>query len=355
MLSVVVMETLRRPSEAWQAAALDLVATAACLTDADLEAGRPDEDGAAKGSENGNAHGGAQRAYQAWADVQRTKAQLREAGELFRSFYKLGYKPAATFEGIDRVRPATSQHTCSATVTLRITHACIDEPCGRGSFAGFCPRRTHMRTNIEKFVYESRSPCAQILRSPLVAAAVVSVIHGQVTSEDFYTDQVALAALPHLIILLLRAVRLQPRVHARVLRLASAALPVVGAERPEAAKAYVRVLLELTLRGDALAALAAVNEWARNADPALVRFFIGQVRTVPQSTLYYCIQSFSLFPHFWQLLVPCRFWRTATRRTRWRLRAAWWRSWRGAASRGGARAGVLASCGRASCKRSWPP
>ena len=281
LLSVAVLETRRRPSEAWEDAALDLVATGACLTDADLAKGPADEATMA-GGQNGKvpANGDAVGAQQGWADVRRTKERLREAGELLRSFYKLGYKPAATFEAMDRVRESQQLVLCLHGL------GCAGPEFPRSCYGiVFCMDSygivfsTSALGGARHGQYKTLFPiCVQILRSPLVAAAVVSVIHAQVTSEDFYTDQVALAALPHLIILLLRAVRLQPRAHARILRLACAALPVVGAERPEAAKSYVRLLLELLLRGDALAALAAVNEWARNADPALVRFFIGQVR-----------------------------------------------------------------------------
>lgn len=117
----------------------------------------------------------------------------------------------------------------------------------------------------------------QALASPLVATAVVGAIHRQVTSEEFFTDHVALSALPHFFLLLLRIVKLQPTVHLRVVVLVRDALPVVGAERPEAAKSFIRVLVQLLLHGRVAEVLTAVEGWARDADPALIRFFALQV------------------------------------------------------------------------------
>jgi hypothetical protein len=117
-----------------------------------------------------------------------------------------------------------------------------------------------------------------MLESPLVAAAVTKAVHVRVTNEDFYTDQVALSTLPHLLMLLLHTARLQPRLHSRLLLLCRDALRVVGAERPEAAKSVIHILVVLLLLGDPITVLEQVADWAKDADPALVRFFIGQVR-----------------------------------------------------------------------------
>jgi hypothetical protein len=119
-----------------------------------------------------------------------------------------------------------------------------------------------------------------MLESSLVAAAVINAVHTRIANEDFYTDQVALATLPHLLILLLRAARLQPLLHGRLLLVCRDALGVVGAERPEAAKSVIHILVTLLLRGDPVAVLEQVAAWANDADPALVRFFIGQVRSL---------------------------------------------------------------------------
>jgi hypothetical protein len=85
LVAIALFENRRRPSPAWEATAVDLLAMAACLADSNLSnaGGAPSEQG--------------------WMDVEQTKQRLREACDLFRSFYQSGYKPAATFEAIDQV------------------------------------------------------------------------------------------------------------------------------------------------------------------------------------------------------------------------------------------------------------
>lgn len=117
-----------------------------------------------------------------------------------------------------------------------------------------------------------------MLESPLVATATVAAVHAQLTTEDFYTDHVSLAALPHLLLLLLRVQRAQECAHTRIIALVSAALPVVGAERADAARALLRLWLEALRRGRALEVLDAAARWADDADPALQRYFALQVR-----------------------------------------------------------------------------
>jgi hypothetical protein len=85
LLAIALFETRKRPSPAWEAVAVDLVAMAACLSDDDLR------------------HMGSVEDEQGWVDVEQTKRRLRDACQLFLSFYAPGYKPAATFKVIDEV------------------------------------------------------------------------------------------------------------------------------------------------------------------------------------------------------------------------------------------------------------
>ena len=117
-----------------------------------------------------------------------------------------------------------------------------------------------------------------MLAQPLVAAALAAAVGRLLNTGDTYSDHLAIAALPHLLVTLLRIVERQPTAHAHVLSLVISALDVAGAERPDAARGLLRVLLALLLAGRVAAVLDAALAWAKTADPALARFFALQVR-----------------------------------------------------------------------------
>jgi hypothetical protein len=119
---------------------------------------------------------------------------------------------------------------------------------------------------------------AQFLAAPLVATAAVAAVHGALVATDFFVDHVALAALPHLLLILRSAVARQPCVHRRAVAAVDAALPAAAEKGPDAARALLRVWLDLLLAGCVFEVLAAAEAWGKDADPALLRFFTLQAR-----------------------------------------------------------------------------
>lgn len=116
-----------------------------------------------------------------------------------------------------------------------------------------------------------------MLAHPVVASALTAAIGGLLMAEDTYTDHVALAALPHLLVTVLRIIKCQPVTHMRLLPILLSALDVAGAERPDASRSLLRLLLELLLQGHVVQVLDDVVAWSRSADPSLSRFFALQV------------------------------------------------------------------------------
>jgi hypothetical protein len=122
--------------------------------------------------------------------------------------------------------------------------------------------------------------CVQFLESPLAAVAAVAAVQTQLTATDFFVDAISLSALPHLLLLLQRTVRQAPNARSRVVQAVAAALPPAASERPDAARALLRVWVDLLLAGHALDVLDAAEQWSIDADPALLRFFTLQVQTL---------------------------------------------------------------------------
>lgn len=117
----------------------------------------------------------------------------------------------------------------------------------------------------------------QVLRSPAAASACVSVIHALLKDAGFFADAVCLAALPHLLLLLLRVAGAQVALRPRLMHMVAAALRAAGTERPEHAKGLLHVLLHLLMLGH-VEVLEHVRRWAADADVSLVRYFVLQVR-----------------------------------------------------------------------------
>jgi nitric oxide reductase activation protein len=117
----------------------------------------------------------------------------------------------------------------------------------------------------------------QAVVTPTAAAVAVHAVHSALTTEDFLSDPSCQAALPHLLVLLLRAVQTQPSVHARVLRLVAAVLPGAASDMPELTRSVLRILLEVLLTGSVVEALMVATQWSVNADPVMVRSFALQV------------------------------------------------------------------------------
>lgn len=117
----------------------------------------------------------------------------------------------------------------------------------------------------------------QVLSSPAAASACVCVTHALLNDAAFFADAVCLAALPHLLLLLLRAADAQALLRPRVMRVVGDALRVVDTGRAEHAKGLLHLYLHLLMRGR-VEVLEHARRWAADADVSLVRYFVLQAR-----------------------------------------------------------------------------
>lgn len=124
----------------------------------------------------------------------------------------------------------------------------------------------------------------QVLSSPAAASACVCVTHTLLNDAAFFADAVCLAALPHLLLLLLRAADAQPVLRPRVMRIVGDALRAVDTGRAEHAKGLLHLYLHLLMRGR-VEVLEHARRWAADADVSLVRYFVLQARLLCRDLL----------------------------------------------------------------------
>lgn len=131
--------------------------------------------------------------------------------------------------------------------------------------------------------------CVQVLSSPAAASACVCVTHALLRDPAFFADAVCLAALPHLLLLLLRAAGTQALLRPRVLRAAGDALRAVGGGRAEHAKGLLHLYIHLLTLGH-VEVLEHARRWAADADVSLVRYFVLQVCPPPRAPSAACFR-----------------------------------------------------------------
>jgi hypothetical protein len=120
--------------------------------------------------------------------------------------------------------------------------------------------------------------------------AVRAVQNVFTAGDGFLSQHAGIAALPHMLVLLIRAVQLHCSIHPSVLRLISVALPVAVDITPELTRALLRLLLEVLLCGSPSEALEVATQWATGSDPTLVGSFVLQARSRDACV---CLQNIS--------------------------------------------------------------
>ncbi|BDA42837.1 Negative elongation factor D [Coccomyxa sp. Obi] len=110
-------------------------------------------------------------------------------------------------------------------------------------------------------------------RCAVAAAGLLRSMAGPLGSKQYWRDYHGSAA-PAFLTLLSLIVPLQPALNAQAVDIISDTLKALGNAKPDIARALLELAVAVMAGGEVMRMLSAAEQWAKTADPSLVRHFI---------------------------------------------------------------------------------
>ncbi|KAK9816978.1 hypothetical protein WJX72_007733 [[Myrmecia] bisecta] len=129
-----------------------------------------------------------------------------------------------------------------------------------------------------------------VLETPAAAMGLLHCMQAQLTSADYWRQAAYhSSASQTLLTWLAIIIPCQPLLHAKVVDIIAGALRVMGNSKPDAARGFLDLLVQVLQHGQVERVLQASERWAQAADPSLVRYLVFKI-------LGMCLPPYS--PHF---------------------------------------------------------